>query len=109
VHSDVEMDQRWALNRAGFGIVVVGGEDRKLVDVDDRFAAMHGYESVEMVGRSRYEFSAPSTWKPLGFAARASKPATLRVHSHPQRWHNICVYNRHEPALQRESEGFPLG
>ncbi len=71
VHSDVEIDWRRALNQAGFGIVIVRGEDRKLIDVNDRFASMHGYESAEMVGRSLHEFSAPSTWKPLGFALRA--------------------------------------
>lgn len=72
LHSDAQLDLRRALNQAGFGIVVVAGEGRKLLEVNEAFAAMHGYESAEMVGRSLDEFSAPSTWKPLGFVIRTS-------------------------------------
>jgi PAS domain S-box-containing protein len=72
VHTDAQTDWRQALNQAGFGLAIVRGEDRNLLDLNDAFAAMHGYEAAEMLGKSLDEFSAPSTWRPLGFTTRAN-------------------------------------
>jgi len=72
VHSDSQVDWRQALNQSGFGLAIVLGEDRRLLDLNDAFAAMHGYEAAEMLGKSLDEFSAPSNWKPLGFTTRAN-------------------------------------
>jgi PAS domain S-box-containing protein len=80
LHSEAQLDWRRALNQAGFGIVVVGGEDRRLLEVNEAFAAMHGYESCEIVGKSLDEFSAPSSWKPLGFATRTSADASQQLY-----------------------------
>ncbi|MGA7415597.1 MAG: ATP-binding protein [Bryobacteraceae bacterium] len=72
MHSDGQVDWRQAVNRAGFGIAIVCGDDRRLLDVNDAFAAMHGYEPAEIVGKSLDELSAPATWKPLSFTTRAN-------------------------------------
>ena len=69
---EAQVDWRQAVNQAGFGFAIVRGEDRRLLDLNDAFAAMHGYEPAEMVGRSLDEFSAPAAWKPLGFTTRAN-------------------------------------
>jgi PAS domain S-box-containing protein len=63
-----EVDWRRAVNQAGFGIAIVGGGTSKLLEVNDAFAAMHGYEPAEMVGKALEEFTA-SAWKPLNPSA----------------------------------------
>ncbi len=68
------------MNQAGFGIAIVAGEGRRLVDVNDAFAVMHGYESAEMVGKSLDDFTVPSSWKPISFAAKIKAGAGQQLY-----------------------------
>ncbi len=76
-HTLSELDWRTAFSRAGFGMVVVRGEECTLLAANEAFAAMHGYDPASVVGRSLNEFTNPASWRLLG-PCRATTPSVSR-------------------------------
>lgn len=69
-----------AINRAGFGMAVIEPQGRRLLAVNAAFAIMHGYEPVEMVGKSLDEFTVAASWRPLSMPSETSPGASQEIY-----------------------------
>jgi PAS domain S-box-containing protein len=72
-------DWRQAISQAGFGMAVVAPGKRLLLAVNDAFAAMHGYDPAEMVGKSLDEFTVAGSGRPLTMPSDSSPGAVQEV------------------------------
>jgi PAS domain S-box-containing protein len=61
-----------ATNRAGFGIAIVASADARILALNHAFAKMHGYDAMEMIGRTLDEFTVKGSRRPLGITIRTS-------------------------------------
>ena len=69
-----------AVNLAGFGMAVIEPQERRLLAVNDAFAVMHGYDPVDVVGKTLDEFTVAASWKPLSMPSETSPGASQEIY-----------------------------